>query len=138
MCGAFANQTQNRYPVPKPKRALPKHQAWMLLIRDPEGAVLLEQRPSQGIWGGLWSLPQASSEDELRSRFAEHDLEIQPEPRQVEHSFSHYQLQMNVLQARTAPVDFTVRENDNLLWYQQGHPVGLPAPVKKLIELTID
>ena len=30
----------------------------VLVVRDPDGRVLLERRPARGIWGGLYSLPE--------------------------------------------------------------------------------
>jgi A/G-specific adenine glycosylase len=57
-CLARARGLQHRLPTPKPKREKPERRTRMLLIQDPDGAVLLERRPPQGIWGGLWCFPQ--------------------------------------------------------------------------------
>ncbi|MFL6637559.1 MAG: NUDIX domain-containing protein [Paraburkholderia graminis] len=42
----------------------------MLVLRD-GNAVMLEKRPPSGIWGGLWSLPEAADEALLEARARE-------------------------------------------------------------------
>ncbi len=39
------------------QKTLPERQVQMLLLFD-RGELMLEKRPSRGIWGGLWSLPE--------------------------------------------------------------------------------
>ena len=44
-------------PAPRAKKALPWKQAsWFVFIH--QGKILLERRPSPGIWGGLWCFPE--------------------------------------------------------------------------------
>lgn len=56
-CVAFAEGRTAELPVRKPKSKQKEKQTIMLLLEH-EGAVLLEQRPMTGIWGGLLSLPE--------------------------------------------------------------------------------
>ena len=57
VCVAAATQTQTRYPVKtrKQKRGQREHVWLWLCWRD---RVWLVQRPDQGVWAGLWSLPE--------------------------------------------------------------------------------
>lgn len=56
-CEARRQGRVDALPVPRPVRAVPlRHAEWVLAIAD--GAVLLERRPPEGLWGGLWSLPE--------------------------------------------------------------------------------
>ena len=59
-CAAARAGTQPRYPVKtrKLKRGTREH-VWLCL--QWRGAVWLEQRPSTGVWAGLWSLPEFDS-----------------------------------------------------------------------------
>jgi A/G-specific adenine glycosylase len=56
-CLAFARGTQALRPVKKQKSPLPTVRAAAAVIRDAEGRVLLVQRPTEGLLGGLWALP---------------------------------------------------------------------------------
>lgn len=56
-CQALANDTVAQIPTPKPKKVLPQKTVSVLLLKNPQGQIQLQQRPAKGIWGGLWSLP---------------------------------------------------------------------------------
>ena len=45
-------------PSPKPRKALPQKRTLMPLLANEDKAILLYRRPSSGLWGGLWSLPE--------------------------------------------------------------------------------
>ncbi|MBT8440604.1 MAG: A/G-specific adenine glycosylase, partial [Gammaproteobacteria bacterium] len=53
-CGAYKSGNWSNYPGKKPKKALPVKKTIMLLIKNDQGAILLQKRPPAGIWGGLW------------------------------------------------------------------------------------
>ncbi len=61
-CKAFQQGNQQDYPGKKPKRKQPVKQVQMLMIQNPRGELLLQHRPPQGIWGGLWSFPELNAE----------------------------------------------------------------------------
>ena len=45
---------------PRKRKPLPlRHSTWLVLLH--QGSVLLERRPSTGIWGGLWVFPEGPS-----------------------------------------------------------------------------
>jgi len=119
-------------------KALPVKTVQMLIVRSPSDEILLEKRPSSGIWGGLWSLPEIALEDDyleyVQARFG--DVKKQCKQEVLRHTFSHYHLDIHpvtLLLKRKASV---VLEAQRQLWYNPAAPnkVGLAAPVKKLIE----
>ena len=65
LCAAARAGTQEHHPV-KSKRLIRGTRAhhW-LWLSDPEDAVWLVQRPEQGVWAGLWSLPEFAGRPEL-------------------------------------------------------------------------
>lgn len=66
-CQAHHLQRQLNFPV-KSRRLKRKSESWWLLcLRTQAGEVALIQRPAQGVWARLWSLPMMSSEDEALS-----------------------------------------------------------------------
>ena len=140
-CQALAQGTVDRYPGTRPAKQLPQREIQMLLLRDPEGAILLEKRPPTGIWGGLWSFPELAPDDDghawcgnrgARVR-ASHDLQ----PRK--HGFSHFQLIIRPRLFLLEKPGWTVLDGDQQVWYKPGHDSigGLAAPVQSLLhEIT--
>ncbi|WP_296245791.1 MULTISPECIES: A/G-specific adenine glycosylase [unclassified Psychrobacter] len=56
-CIAHARDCETDYPVKAKKQPKPSKFSNALLIKDTDGKILWLQRPDNGIWGGLWSLP---------------------------------------------------------------------------------
>ena len=56
-CLAHAQGRETDYPVKAKKQPKPSKVSNALLIKDTDGKILWLQRPDNGIWGGLWSLP---------------------------------------------------------------------------------
>lgn len=56
-CLAHAQGRETDYPVKAKKQPKPSKFSNALLIKDTDGKILWLQRPDNGIWGGLWSLP---------------------------------------------------------------------------------
>ena len=56
-CLAHAEGRETDYPVKAKKQPKPSKFSDALLIKSVDGDILWLQRPDNGIWGGLWSLP---------------------------------------------------------------------------------
>ncbi|WP_201607895.1 A/G-specific adenine glycosylase [Psychrobacter okhotskensis] len=56
-CIAHAQDRETDYPVKAKKQPKPSKYSNALLIKNSDGKILWLQRPDNGIWGGLWSLP---------------------------------------------------------------------------------
>ena len=134
-CVALERGEPASYPEKKPKREHPEHVARMLLVRDGAGRVLLERRPSSGLWGGLWSLPvlpaaapAAPCPESLLSpdaaawaeRFAD-ALDEAPTYARVPHGFSHFRVDIDVLDVSMAPDGPGVPGGAETVWYKVGH-----------------
>jgi A/G-specific adenine glycosylase len=63
MCRARAEGLVDRIPAPKKKAAKKDLVLVAARVVRADGAVLLEQRPRGGLWGGLWQPPTAESAD---------------------------------------------------------------------------
>jgi A/G-specific adenine glycosylase len=110
----------------------------MLVARRADGAVLLERRPEQGIWGGLWCLPEFGSAEDARAYGAQRLLRCKVEAAlrtTVRHAFTHFELEISPLVARCEGIA-GVQEGPPRLWFDPAKPadVGLPAPVRLLVE----
>ena len=62
-CLAQGRGQVSRYPARKPRARLPVVDTFMLVIVCGD-EVLLEQRPAEGLWGGLWGFPEPSANGE--------------------------------------------------------------------------
>ena len=133
-CEARKSGRTAEIPAPRPRKALPqKAVTWLLLVE--ENHILLEKRPAPGIWGGLWSFPEAPAKRlmhycrstmgcELRSRKA---LEI------LHHGFTHFRLEIQPLLCgvrRTLQV-----ETPGRVWaeVEEAARAAVPTPVRTLL-----
>ena len=107
-------------PAPRARKALPTRRAtWFVFVHDK--AVLLERRPSSGLWGGLWTFPETRV---LKSR-AGTKLPI------IEHGFTHFRLLAQPLVHRLKKRV----ESPGRLWLDLADAVhaAVPTPVRKLL-----
>ncbi len=136
-CVAHAEQRQHELPTRKPKKTLPVRSTRMLMLLNDDNAVLLEQRPPSGIWGGLWSFPECDDEVNIEKWCTQH-LQLQLSQVQthtpLRHTFSHYHLDITPVSARARHVG--IMDSDRHIWYNTQRPDkrGLPAPVKTLLQ----
>ncbi len=136
-CRAHLLGRETDFPEPKPRKTLPQKRTLMPLLANAEGAILLYRRPSSGLWGGLWSLPELDDLDALGELARQHALHLD-EPRALAgltHTFSHFQLAIEPWLVRVEQAGGAVAEGD-WLWYNLATPprLGLAAPVKKLLK----
>jgi A/G-specific adenine glycosylase len=135
-CMAFNENRIAELPSPRPKKVLPHRELRVLLIEH-GGEILFERRPSLGIWGGLWSLPElaldANVHDAVKSRFAAQVTVGEPLP-PIAHGFTHFTLTLypQRLSARRWP---SRAESPGTIWLSPADARGaaLPAPIKKLL-----
>ena len=136
-CRAHAAGRETQFPAARPKKALPVKRTRMFMVRR-GGAVLLEQRPPAGLWGGLWGFPEAAADMDpqqwCQERFgvAPHAAEVWP---RLRHGFSHFNLEIEPVVVDLADTPAAVQDKDGELWYQEGQVrLGMAAPVMKLLE----
>ena len=118
-------------------RAAPKRKRIAMLVAISRGEVLLEKRPPAGIWGGLWSLPEAPVDADPANAIREWGItaaQVSPIA-PFEHAFTHFTLEV-------APWRIDVRKARPLAaergatWLSLSELSGaaLPSPVRKLLQ----
>ena len=134
-CHANAHHLQDALPTPKPRKTVPTRQCHMLIVVE-QTRVLLVQRENEGIWGGLLSLPQFDTEDDLRAFCRQQGLTLDPSNRMggLTHVFSHFKLEIT---------PWRIESNINRLneplrgqhWFElsTADTLAVPAPVKKIL-----
>jgi len=140
-CGSYKTGSWSRYPGKKPKKVLPVKKTMMLLIKNDEGAFLLQKRPPAGIWGGLWSLPElhgvqhANLTTETKTQLGINISQSAPMPMR-RHTFSHYHLDIFPFTCHFNGYENGFIADNESLWYKHDskEQLGLAAPVSKLLE----
>ena len=136
-CAARGAGRQADFPAPRPRRPRPLRRTRMLLLRDAAGAVLLEQRPPQGVWGGLWCPPELG--EESAADWAGRVLGVAIGPAAplapVRHGFTHFELEIEPVAARIEIVPSVLMEPGRWVWYNARSParLGLAAAVSRLV-----
>jgi A/G-specific adenine glycosylase len=124
-CLAFAQGKQTEFPFKKPKKIIPTKYTTML-IPSFNGQVLMQQRPTSGIWGGLWGFLETGFDKELEKTTEEAILQLESsllnvnlenakiqELRTFKHTFSHFHLMiLPVLIDLKEPPLHTVNESN--------------------------
>jgi A/G-specific adenine glycosylase len=140
-CQAHLLGLEIRYPIAKPRKAVPQRRTLMPLLHNRAGEVLLYRRPSSGLWGGLWSLPELEDIAALDDLAAQHQLKLGQRQALagLSHTFSHFQLAIEPWLVAVDHAPSAVAEAD-WLWYNLATPprLGLAAPVKKLLKRAAD
>ena len=118
-CRARAKGIEHSLPRRAPKAERPLRHALAYWVEREDGAVLLRRRPENGLLGGMMEFP---SEPPLKARWRRL-------PGRVEHGFTHFQLEIEVLVARIA--NGTACEG---IWcpVDRLHEHALPTVMKKV------
>ena len=140
-CLAYQTDQQHALPVARPRKVLPEKRVSMPLLLNQCGSILLYQRPTAGLWGGLWSLPELNDIQQVNALLQQHQLtaEQQQPLTPLRHTFSHFHLDIEPWLIRVQSSSPLAVAENNWLWYNPYNPprLGLAAPVKELIERTL-
>lgn len=136
-CIAYRDDLTAQLPSRKPTKTIPTRATVMLVLRDGDGRVLLERRGPQGVWPGLWSLPEAADPDDawrIAQQHAQIDDALALAP--FIHTFSHYRLNIEPLLFDRATAPHRIADNPQLRWCTatEAAALGLPAPVRSLLQ----
>jgi A/G-specific adenine glycosylase len=108
LCQARQNGTQNQRPVKTPRKDVPHyvHAAGVIIER---GRVLLAQRPSHGLLGGMWEFPNGRVNGDPARGLASalktgYNLRLRAERRAelgiVQHGYSHFSVTVHVFRCK--------------------------------------
>jgi len=138
ICTGLQTGNPTAFPTRKPKKSIPTRQTKMLLIMNNDDCVLLYKRPSTGIWGGLWSLPECNiDEDPKQISQTQFNCVISKVSTGItfRHTFSHFHLDITpiTLKAKKWPSKLLATD---FYWHHpsKAAPGGLAAPVSRILE----
>jgi A/G-specific adenine glycosylase len=119
LCRAYASGNPEAYPAKASKKATPHRHIGTAIVVDPAGRILMEQRPRDGLLGGLWQFISTEFERDLDGATPK---EYAPQLRrmlldkarlrvrigadhfvgQVKHTFTHFRMTRYVFVAYTS------------------------------------
>ncbi len=121
-------------PAPKPRRAIPSRRAtWLVLAHG--GKVLLEQRPSKGLWGGLWTFPErvpGALPAQVRERFG-CEAGVTRKLASLEHGFTHFRLAIQPLRVEVRAPGGS-RKGQRWMAPAAALRAAIPVPVRAILE----
>ena len=133
-CVALRKGLTDKLPAPRLKKAIPSRSTTWLVLRH--GAqVLLERRPSPGIWGGLWSFPELTGHDVVQDcrRLGLH-VDAMRKLEAIEHGFTHFRLTIHPVVCEVKqPAPRAQAPGKVWLALADASEAATPAPVRKLL-----
>ena len=135
-CVARSEDRIDELPGKRARRASPRRRVAMLVVLS-RGEVLLEKRPPTGIWGGLWSLPEAPADGDLGVALASWGFDgaaVEPLA-PFEHAFTHFTLEVTPWRVRPSkPPQLAAERRATWLPLSDLAGAALPSPIRKLLQ----
>jgi len=138
-CVAQHEGRQHELPSPRVRHVRPQRSACALVVLDHHGAVLLEQRPAGGLWGGLWSFPMFDTEAEAMQWLAVALPAGSVEPRSLspqQHAFTHFDLALRLV---VTPIGAQAKSTEHgYAWYDPNNPplLGISKAVLRFLSCS--
>lgn len=136
-CVAYATNRVKELPTSKPRKTIPEKQTTMLILRR-GNEVMLEKRQPAGIWGGLWSLPEARDDEDFvrlcQQRFGTETAQIEA-LKPLIHVFTHFKLHIKPQPMQVLKVQHLVKEANATIWLDIDDAIGaaIPTPIRKIL-----
>jgi A/G-specific adenine glycosylase len=137
-CVAVRRGWVAKLPAARARKPLPRRRS-ILLALTRGGEVLLEKRPPAGIWGGMWSLPEAARKADIAAsclkRFGARVIEIESLP-PLAHGFTHFKLEIRPVRVRVSALVPHASE-PGVVWLplEEARGAAIPAPVRRILAL---
>jgi A/G-specific adenine glycosylase len=135
LCAAKKGDRVELIPAPRPRKILPSKDATWLVLRHKKN-ILLERRPSAGLWGGLWTFPESAERDIAGFCRKNFGCEITATRRlePLRHGFTHFNLRIQPVMCDVASVAPRA-EAAGRMWIGVAEAKGaaVPSAVRKLL-----
>jgi A/G-specific adenine glycosylase len=132
VCVALREGAPEKYPVKTRKLKRSTESWWLLRAQRSDGTVFLQQRPTPGVWAGLYSLPMYTSRDALVATLSLAQQTACVDAPAFKHVLTHKDMHLHVVQSA-----YTAKQKPegNGQWWalKDLAEVGLPAPIRKLL-----
>ncbi len=136
LCVAKKLGNLEAFPVKTKTLKRTSQSLWLLWATRADGAVYLEQRPTPGVWAGLYCLPVFESFEALTAAVFSADVSLLEDGEVFKHVLTHKDLHIH-------PVHLAVNPESEInvagQWFAATAwpKLGLPAPIRKLLSLNV-
>jgi A/G-specific adenine glycosylase len=135
LCAAKKLGNPEAFPVKTKTLKRTSQSLWLLWATQEDGSVYLEQRPTPGVWAGLYCLPVFDSYEALSTAVSPTDVSLLQDGEVFKHVLTHKDLHIHPVRLATTSIsDFKVAGQ----WFaaHDWPKLGLPAPIRKLLNIT--
>lgn len=133
------NQTES-FPNPKQAIQKPIRRATFIVLYDGKRhAVLLEKRPTKGIWGGLYSFPEWDEKQSLKT-WCQTQLQCKIKSEKIfaefRHTFTHFHLDIRayLCECTLSKIPSSIKSGFHWQSLEEALEIGVSAPVQRLIK----
>ncbi len=139
-CVAHQQNIASLLPRKKVTKKIPVRRATFIILKK-DHHIYLQKRPNNGIWGGLWSLPEMAGKPEKQAivSFCQEQWQLSVKHYQTlpafRHTFSHYHVDIFPILIDADRLSTKTMTAASQIWYNLQHPnkIGLPKPVQSLL-----
>lgn len=142
-CRAHDENKVHELPRSQKRHQKPVRTTHMLIFHDQaKDSILLEKRPSIGIWSGLWSFPEIMTLNELNGWASQHGCVIHRWTTLplFKHVFTHFELQATPVYIDQHSWLRQIKQSEAHMWYQRqgkNEEIGYSASVKKWLRMFV-
>ncbi len=128
-------------PRKQKKAPVPVRKGIAFWVERADGAVLLRRRPDKGLLGGMMEVPSTEWGPQHPESLESHTpiaAKWRRLPGLVEHTFTHFHLELEVLKA-TSMQDGPLRGDGDYRWVPRAglHAEALPTVIRKIVALAL-
>lgn len=138
-CAARVVGTPEHYPGKPLPKVRPCRERWFAWI-ERDGAVLFEQRPPTGIWGGLLCLPEIPLQMDPRewcnTRFSSAGGEPEELPG-FQHEFTHFRLRARIASCNDLAAKIGGHMSGRWLGAENADSAALPTPIRRYLKTRL-
>jgi A/G-specific adenine glycosylase len=140
LCAAKKQGNPEAFPVKTKTLKRTSQSLWLLWATVADGSVFLEQRPTPGVWAGLYCLPVFDSYEALTTAISAavspSDASLLQDGAVFKHVLTHKDLHIHPvrLQMLEKPKPAVLKIKGNWASAAAWPALGLPAPVRKLLD----
>jgi len=136
-CVALQSNRVAELPSPRTRKAVPEKNTTFLLLMHGKD-ILLEKRPSQGIWGGLWCPPQIEDGQGVVADYVQRtgmDVSERIEMDEFTHAFTHFKLHITPVLLRIVQKPLRIQQAGSVwLDVEAALNAAIPTPVRSLLQ----